>query len=79
MVTTITTLRLPFQIVEHREFRNLLNLAQSSKSTLSIPSRKVIRSRIQMKAQDQQAEVLRTLPPNTKLSASIYGNNRVFH
>lgn len=71
MVTTITTLRLPFQIVEHREFRNLLNLAQSSKSTLPIPSRKVIRSRIRMKAQDQQTEVLHTLPPDTKLSISL--------
>lgn len=58
-------------MIEHPEFQKLLQLAQSAPSELAFPSRRTLQRQIQMKAQDQQKDILQKLPPKAKLSISL--------
>lgn len=70
-MTTITTLRLPFAIVEHPTFQDLIQLAQSAPSAPEPISRKTIQRRLQKISHDQQKSMLQSLPPQAKLSISL--------
>lgn len=70
-MTTITTLRLPFAIVEHPAFHDLIQLAQSAPSVPEPVSRKTIQRRLQMISHNRQKSILQSLPPQAKLSISL--------
>jgi hypothetical protein len=70
-LTTITSLRLPFQIIESEHFRKLLRLAQSAPSVPTFPTSRTLRRRLQSTVEDQTKDVLQMLPPYSKLSIGL--------
>ncbi|KAJ5661423.1 uncharacterized protein N7477_009039, partial [Penicillium maclennaniae] len=71
LIITITTLRLPFQIVEQPAFQNLIRLARLAPIDPEFPSRRTIQRRLQTITKDRQKDVLQKLPPQTKISISL--------
>jgi hypothetical protein len=67
----ITTARLPFRIVEHPEFKDLLEAAQLSESRIDIPSAQTIRRLLDDTVQEKQKEVLSKLPKGSRLSIAL--------
>lgn len=67
----ITLSRLPFQFIEHPEFRDVITFARLAPTQPHIPSAKTIRSRLQEYVQKQQQSILQKLPPNAKLSLAL--------
>jgi hypothetical protein len=68
----LTVTRLPFNLVEHPQFHNLIRMAQSAPSCPQIPSGKTIRRRLQKSSvKEQQQGILRTLPTDAKLSIAL--------
>lgn len=67
----ITITRLPFNLIEHPQFHNLIRMAQSAPLCPQIPTGKTIRRRLQDSVQDQQQSILRTLPHDAKISIAL--------
>ena len=67
----ITTARLPFRIVEHQEFKDLLEVAQLSESKLRIPSVRTIRRLLDDTVREKQRGVLSKLPKGSCLSIAL--------
>ena len=70
-MTTITNLRLPFQIIESEQFQKLLRLTQLAPSIPTFPTGRTIQRRLRNIVQDRQKDILQALPPHTKLSISL--------
>jgi hypothetical protein len=72
-VTTITSLRLPFQIVENRHFQDLLRLAKTCPPplVLSFPSGRTIQRHLQSIVEARQVDILTMLPKHAKLSIGL--------
>lgn len=64
-------LRLPFQIVEHPQFQSLLQLSQSAPALPDFPSAKTIQRRLSSTVKERHQSLLRTLPPNAKVSIAL--------
>jgi hypothetical protein len=71
LLTFLTVARLPFQLIEHPEFHNLIQMAQSAPSIPDIPSAKTIRRRLQSSVEERQQNILQKLPDNAKLSIAL--------
>lgn len=67
----ITSVRLPFRIVEHPAFKDLLDVAQLADSKINIPSARSIRRRLDQSAEEQRQTVLGKLPEGSKLSIAL--------
>lgn len=62
---------LPFLFLEHQEFHELISYARLAPTTQSIPSRKVIRTRLCDFVNDNQTNALQCLPFGAKLSLAL--------
>jgi hypothetical protein len=62
---------LPFLFLEHEEFYDLISYARLAPTTPTIPSRKVIRTRLREFVTENQTTALRSLPPDAKLSLAL--------
>lgn len=71
LLNLITVSHLPFLFVEHQEFHDLISYARLAPTLPNIPSRKVIRERLQEFAKDSQQKTLQQLPPNAKMSIAL--------
>ncbi|KAJ5318395.1 hypothetical protein N7476_004815 [Penicillium atrosanguineum] len=71
LLTFLRVARLPFRLIEHPEFHNLIKMAQSAPSIPSIPSVKTIRRRLQATGKERHQSILRTLPNHTKISIAL--------
>lgn len=63
--------RLPFQFIEHREFREVIAFARLAPTQPQIPSAITMRSRLRGYVQEQQRSILEKLPPTAKLSIAL--------
>jgi hypothetical protein len=71
IISTITTLRLPFQIIEHPQFQKLLRITQSAPSLPTFPCAKSIQRRMREIVKERQTHLLAKLPPKAKLSLAL--------
>lgn len=67
----MTASRLPFQLVEHPQFRALIEMARLAPSFPEIPSAYMVRRQLQELVQERQQTLLRTLPMDAKLSIAL--------
>ena len=67
----ITTSHLPFQIIEHPEFKDLLEYAKLAKSGLHLPSARSIRRLLDNEVREKQQSVLDKLPKGSYLSVAL--------
>ena len=71
LLNFITIARLPFRIVEHPEFKDLVELAQLAPSRPDIPSTTTIRRHLHTMVKERQQKLLQRLPPGGKLSIAL--------
>lgn len=71
VITFMTASRLPFQLVEHPQFRALIEMARLAPSFPEIPSAYMVRRQLQELVQERQHTLLRTLPIDAKLSIAL--------
>lgn len=71
LITTITILRLPFQIVEHPQFQKLFRLTQSAPSLLAFLSAKTAQRRLRSIIKERQQYLLQTVPADAKISIAL--------
>jgi hypothetical protein len=71
LVSFIAVSQLPFQLVEHPQFRSLIKLAQLAPTCPEIPSAKTMRRRLQSTLKERQQNILRGLPDRAKLSIAL--------
>ncbi|KAJ6001218.1 hypothetical protein N7481_001627 [Penicillium waksmanii] len=71
VITFMTASRLPFQLVEHPQFRALIEMARLAPSFPEIPSAYMVRRQLQELVQERQNTLLRTLPMDAKLSIAL--------
>jgi hypothetical protein len=62
---------LPFQLVEHPQFRALIEMARLAPSFPEIPSAKTVRRHLQDLVQERQKNLLQMLPQGAKLSIAL--------
>ncbi|KAF7174372.1 hypothetical protein CNMCM6106_008623 [Aspergillus hiratsukae] len=62
LLTFITKAKLPFQLIEHSEFQELIEFARLAPSQPNIPSSRTIRRRLQDTTKIRQQKMLDTLP-----------------
>ena len=67
----ITTARLPFRIVEHPAFQDLLQTTRHAESKLDIPSARSIRRLLDNDVLKKQSNVLSRLPDGSSLSIAL--------
>jgi hypothetical protein len=67
----ITTTRLPFRIVEHPKFKDLLSFTQLAQSKIDVPSARNIRRRLDITVEEQHQSVLSKLPEGSRLSLAL--------
>jgi hypothetical protein len=67
----ITTARLPFRIVEHREFKDLVEVIQLAQTKIDIPSARTMRRLLDTTVQEKQRGVLSKLPIGSHLSIAL--------
>lgn len=67
----ITTARLPFRILEHSEFKDLVNVIQLAQSKIDLPSARTARRYLDTKVQERQRSVLAKLPDTSRLSIAL--------
>ncbi|KAJ5742120.1 hypothetical protein N7533_011529 [Penicillium manginii] len=71
ILNLITVSHLPFLFVEHQEFHDLLSYARLAPTLPSVPSRKVIRERLQDFVIEHQQETLQRLPSSARMSIAL--------
>jgi hypothetical protein len=71
VISFITASRLLFQLVEHPQFRALIEIAQLAPSFPEIPSAYMVRRYLQELVQERQCTLLQTLPTGAKLSITL--------
>ena len=67
----MTASRLPFQLVEHPQFRALIEMARLAPSFPEIPSAYMVRRQLQELVEERQHTLLRMLPMDAKLSIAL--------
>ncbi|KAJ6084352.1 hypothetical protein N7486_011152 [Penicillium sp. IBT 16267x] len=67
----VTTARLPFRIVEHPEFKDLVEIIQLAQSKIDIPSARSLRRYLDTTVQEQQQSVLSKLLEGSRLSIAL--------
>jgi hypothetical protein len=71
LLQLLTLSRLPFQFIEHPQFREIISFARLAPIQPQIPSAVTIRSRLRQSVQEQQKSILQKLPLNAKLSIAL--------
>lgn len=71
LITFITASRLPFLLVEHPEFRALIEMARLSPVMPDIPSAFTVRRHLKTTVERRQCDLLRKLPEGAKLSIAL--------
>ncbi|OQD70675.1 hypothetical protein PENANT_c251G09817 [Penicillium antarcticum] len=71
IITFITSLQLPFQLVEHPQFRALIEMARLAPSLPEIPSSDTVRRRLHELVMERQQSLLQKLPTGGKLSIAL--------
>jgi hypothetical protein len=71
VITFITASRLPFQLVEHPEFRALIKMARLAPSFPEIPSAYMVRRHLQELVEERQYTLLRKLTEGAKFSIAL--------
>ena len=71
LLTFITVARLPFRILEHPEFKDLVDVIQLAQSKINLPSTRTARHYLDTTVQEQQKRVLETLPDESRLSIAL--------
>ena len=71
LLNLVTVSHLPFLFLEHQEFYDLISYARLAPTTPTIPSRKVIRTRLHQFVTENQTTTLQSLPPGAKLSLAL--------
>ncbi|KAJ5249580.1 hypothetical protein N7524_011896 [Penicillium chrysogenum] len=71
LISFIAVSRLPFQLVEHSQFRSLVKMAQLAPTCPEVPSAKTMRRRLQSTVKERQQNILRGLPDGAKLSIAL--------
>lgn len=71
IIKFITTSRLPFRIIEHPEFKDLLEYTKLAKSGLHLPSARSIRRLLDDEVHKNQQSVLDKLPKESCLSIAL--------
>lgn len=71
MITFIAASRLPFQLVEHPEFRALLEIARLAPCFPEIPTATTVRRHLQEIVEERQYALLQKLPDGAKLSIAL--------
>jgi hypothetical protein len=79
VITFITALRLPFQLVEHPQFRALIEMARLAPSLPEIPSAYMVRHHLQEMVKERQQNLLCKLPTGAKLSIALDCWTSPFH
>lgn len=67
----ITTARLPFLILEHSEFKDLVDVTQLAQLKIDLPSARTARRYLDTKVQERQRSVLEKLPDTSRLSIAL--------
>ena len=71
LITFITALQLPFQLVEHPQFRALIEMARLLPPLPEIPSAYIVRHHLQEMVEAQQHNLLHKLPTGAKISIAL--------
>jgi hypothetical protein len=71
LITFITASRLPFLLIEHPEFRALIEMARLAPSMPEIPSAFTVRRHLREIVEQRQYTLLRKLPQGAKLSVAL--------
>lgn len=71
LLTFITVARLPFRILEHPEFKDLVDVIQLAQSKINLPSARTARRYLDTTVQEQQKKVLERLPDESRLSIAL--------
>jgi hypothetical protein len=71
LLKTITSLHLPFQVVEDSAFQQLLNLVHSGPQWLELPSAKTLHHHLHNAVIGQHASQLRDLPEGAKILLTL--------
>ncbi|KAJ5264779.1 hypothetical protein N7505_007575 [Penicillium chrysogenum] len=71
LLNLVIVSHLPFLFLEYQEFYDLISYARLAPTTPTIPSRKVIRTRLCEFVTENQTTTLRSLPPDVKLSLAL--------
>jgi hypothetical protein len=67
----ISTAHLPFRIVEHTQFKDLVEIIQQAHSKIDIPSARSIRRYLDSAVRSDQKGVLKRLPDGSRLSLAL--------
>ncbi|KAJ5355238.1 uncharacterized protein N7496_000165 [Penicillium cataractarum] len=71
LITFIAASRLPFQLIEHPEFRALLEMARLAPCFPEIPTATTVRRHLQEIVEERQYTLLQKLPNSAKLSIAL--------
>lgn len=71
IVEVVAVSKLPFQIVEHEDFQDLIRFARSAPSNPQFPSARTIQRRLEGTVKESEQSLLQKLPPNAKLSIAL--------
>ncbi|KAJ5300184.1 hypothetical protein N7508_007427 [Penicillium antarcticum] len=67
----ISTAHLPFRIIEHTQFKDLVEVIQQAPSKVNIPSARSMRRYLGSTVKSSQKEILRRLPDRSRLSIAL--------
>ncbi|KAJ5300123.1 hypothetical protein N7508_007366 [Penicillium antarcticum] len=67
----ISTAHLPFRIIEHTQFKDLVEVIQQAPSKVNIPSARSMRRYLDSTVKSSQKEILRRLPDRSRLSIAL--------
>lgn len=67
----ISAAHLPFRIVEHTQFKDLVEVIQQAQSKIDIPSARSIRRYLDSTVKNNQKEILRRLPDRSRLLLAL--------
>lgn len=71
LLKLISTPKLPFQIVEHQDFQDVIRVARAAPSFPVFPSARTIQRRLEDTVQETRQRLLEKLPPHAKLSIAL--------
>ena len=68
LLTFITVAQLPFHILKHPKFKDLVDFIQLTQSKINLPSTRTTQHYLDTTIQEQQRKILETLPDESQLS-----------
>ncbi|KAJ5267276.1 hypothetical protein N7478_010084 [Penicillium angulare] len=71
ILSFITTAHLPFRLIEHPQFRNLVDIIQQASTKITVPSARTIRRCLDLVVSESQKQTLAKLPNGSRLSIAL--------